>query len=69
MEAWQIAGLIALLGAAILVWPGVRSGLAAGEPMLRWAAIWAIAILGVMLAYEILRSVGLDVTPSGRLGR
>lgn len=69
MEAWQIAGLIALMGAAILVWPGVRSRLAAGEPMLRWAAIWAVAILGVMLAYEILRSLGLDLTPSGRLGR
>ncbi|WP_114377230.1 hypothetical protein [Elioraea thermophila] len=69
MEAWQIAGLIALMGAAVLVWPGVRARLAAGEPMLRWAAIWAVAILGVMLAYEILRSLGLDLTPSGRLGR
>ncbi len=69
MEAWQIAGILGLLGAAVLVWPGVRSRLAAGEPMLRWAAIWAIAILGVMLAYEILRSVGLDLTPSGRFGR
>jgi len=69
MEAWQIVGLIGWLGAALLVWPGVRARLTRGEPMLAWAAIWAVAILGVMLAYEILRSLGLDLTPSGRFGR
>ncbi len=69
MEAWQLFGLIALLAAAVLVWPGVSARVRQGQPMLRWAALWAVAILGVMLAYEILRSLGLDLTPTGRFGR
>ncbi|MFQ3623659.1 MAG: hypothetical protein SNJ73_08950 [Acetobacteraceae bacterium] len=69
MDAWQVFGVIALLAAAVLVWPGVAARLREGQPMLRWAAIWAVALLGVMLAYEILRSLGLDLTPAGRLAR
>lgn len=66
METWQIAGLIWVAGALALVLPGTRRRLA-GQPALRWAALWLAALLGLMLAYELLRMVGIDPTPARRL--
>jgi hypothetical protein len=65
VETWQIVGLIWVAGALALVLPGMRRRLA-GQPALRWAALWLAALLGLMLAYELLLAVGIDLTPARR---
>lgn len=65
MQTWQIVALIWAAGALALVLPGLRAR-AAGTPMLRWALIWMVALLGLMLAYEAMRAAGIDLTPARR---
>jgi hypothetical protein len=67
MQTWQIVALIWAAGALALVLPGLRSR-APGTPMLRWALIWLVALLGLMLAYEALLALGVDLTPARRRG-
>lgn len=65
MQTWQIVALIWAAGALALVLPGLRAR-AAGTPMLRWALIWVVALLGLMLAYEAMLAAGIDLTPVRR---
>ncbi len=66
METWQIIGLIWAAGALALVLPGMGARLRQGQPVLRWGLIWLVAILSLVLAYEVLLALGLDVTPTRR---
>ncbi|MFN7000271.1 hypothetical protein [Elioraea tepidiphila] len=66
METWQVIGLIWAAGALALVLPGLGTRLRQGQPVLRWGLIWLVAILGLVLAYEVLLALGLDVTPARR---
>lgn len=65
MQTWQIVALIWAAGALALVLPGLRTR-AAGTPMLRWALIWVVALLGLMLAYEAMLAAGIDLTAARR---
>ncbi len=65
METWQIVGLIWVAGALALLLPGMRARLA-GQPALRWAALWLAALAALVLAYELLLAVGIDLTPARR---
>lgn len=66
METWQIIGLVWAAGALALVLPGLGARLRQGQPVLRWGLIWLVAILSLVLAYEVLLALGLDVTPARR---
>mgnify|MGYP001258128639 FL=1 len=65
METWQVVGLVWVAGALALLLPGFRARLA-GQPALRWAVLWLAALAALMLAYELLLSVGIDLTPARR---
>jgi hypothetical protein len=51
MEAWQVFGLVAALAMLVILWPRLRRMRAEGAPVLGWAALWAVAVLAVVLAY------------------
>lgn len=65
METWQVVGVIWAAGVLALLLPGFRARMA-GQPALRWAVLWLAALLALMLAYELLLAVGIDLTPAGR---
>lgn len=67
METWQVVGLIWAAGALALLLPGFRARLA-GRPALGWALLWFVALLALMLAYEFLLAIGIDLTVAGRRG-
>ena len=52
-------------GSCLLIEAG-GARLRQGQPVLRWGLIWLVAILGLVLAYELLLALGLDVTPARR---
>ncbi|QXM23901.1 hypothetical protein KO353_11420 [Elioraea tepida] len=62
MEAWQVFGLVASAAMLAILWPRLRRMLAEGDPLLRWAALWAAALLAVVLAHEwLLAPLGLGL--------
>jgi hypothetical protein len=52
MEAWQVFGLVSAAAMLVILWPGLRRMLAEGVPVLRWAAIWLIAVLALGIAHR-----------------
>jgi len=66
METWQVIGLIWAAGALALVLPGLGARLSRGQPVMRWGLIWLVAILTLVLAYEVLVALGLDAAPARR---
>ena len=62
MEAWQVFGLAASAAVLVILWPRLTRMLAEGAPVLRWAVLWGLAVLSVVLAHRwVLEPLGVGL--------